>query len=466
VIPADAVVTSETGAIDFAFVTGEQEPVQVTRGSYVQAGGRVAGQAIRMTVAKPVSTSRLAELWSHPVFQTPKAHWLTSLLATFGKWFTVSALALAAIGAALWWPDGRKAAEVATAVLIIACPCAFTLAAPITLGTAMGVLGRAGVFLKNPETALDLGRVGEIVFDKTGTLTVGAASARVTDHDFSRGDWPLITRLAAESVHPISRAIAATGAHRGAVTGVHETAGLGIQGVVNGHHVAIGSAAMFTDLNDLPIINRTISGNPMNAELSAYASVDGGNPKPIRVEPAERPGIRRAVRAIARSFDVRMLSGDRASEAAARRWQPLFFNRMQFGQSPEDKLATIRRSQLCGRRVAMIGDGLNDAAALAAADVGIAVSDDTACLVPACDAVIRGERLANLPAFLAYARRGRRVIAICFSVSIVYNALGLWLALAGRLTPLATAILMPVSSLTIVALSAGLMRARIGKVLA
>ena len=195
VIPADAVITSETGAIDFAFVTGEEEPVPVARGSYVQAGGRVAGQSIRLTVAKPVSTSRLAELWSHPVFRTPKAHWLTSLLSTFGKWFTVSALALAAIGAVVWWPDARKAAEVATAVLIIACPCAFTLAAPITLGTAMGVLGRAGFFLKNPETALDLGRVNEIVFDKTGTLTLGAASARVVRHDFDPGDWALIARL-------------------------------------------------------------------------------------------------------------------------------------------------------------------------------------------------------------------------------------------------------------------------------
>jgi Cu+-exporting ATPase len=463
VIPADAVMTSETGAVDFAFVTGEQEPISIVRGSYVQAGGRVAGQAIRMTVAKPVSTSRLAELWSHPVFRTPKAHWLTSLLGAFGKWFTVSALALAAIGAALWWPDARKAAEVATAVLIIACPCAFTLAAPITLGTAMGVLGRAGLFLKNPETALDLGRVTEIVFDKTGTLTLGAASARVVRHEFSAQDWALIARLAAESVHPISRAIAATGSYRGTVSEVHEVPGLGLEGLVDGRRVAIGSPAMFTDVMGLRIINSPLSGNPMNAELSAYASVDGGNPKPICVEPAERPGVRAAIGTLRDKFDVRLLSGDRASAKSASQWHPLFAGRVLFGQSPEDKLAAIRDSQQRGRRVAMIGDGLNDAAALAAADVGIAVSDDTACLVPACDAVVRGDRLVDVPAFLAYAQRSRRVIAVCFTVSLIYNALGLGLALAGRLTPLATAILMPVSSLTIVALSAGLMRTRTGR---
>ena len=106
----------------------------------------------------------------------------------------------------------------------------------------------------------------------------------------------------------------------------------------------------------------------------------------------------------------------------------------------------------------MIGDGLNDAGALAAADVGMAVTDDTACLVPACDGIVSGSRLAELPALVAYARRARSVIALCFAVSIAYNAIGLGLALAGHLTPLATAILMPVSSLTIVGLSAGVMR--------
>ena len=126
----------------------------------------------------------------------------------------------------------------------------------------------------------------------------------------------------------------------------------------------------------------------------------------------------------------------------------------------------LRATQADGHRIAMIGDGLNDAGALAAANVGIAVSDETACLVPACDAVIRGEQLPKLPVFLAYARRARRVIMACFAVSIAYNWLGLSLALTGHLTPLATAILMPISSLTIVAMAVGLMRLGSRKVLA
>lgn len=207
---------------------------------------------------------------------------------------------------------------------------------------------------------------------------------------------------------------------------------MGITGFVDGHRVAIGRAAAGT-----------------------YASVDDAVGS-IQLTSAERPGIEHAIRTLAGNYEVWLLSGDHDADAA--RWEAQFGDRMRFRQSPEDKLSFVRALQASGRRVLMIGDGLNDAGALAAADAGIAVSDETACLVPACDAVLHGERLRQLPALLRYARRARRVIVLCFAISVAYNLIGLWLALAGRLTPLGTAILMPVSSLTVVGLSVGLMR--------
>jgi Cu+-exporting ATPase len=169
-----------------------------------------------------------------------------------------------------------------------------------------------------------------------------------------------------------------------------------------------------------------------------------------------RPGIEAAARELGAAHDLRLLSGDHDVERS--RWAALFGASAQYRSSPEDKLAYIEDARRAGRHVLMIGDGLNDAGALRAADVGMAVSDETACITPACDAVIAGDRLAALPAFLRYARRARQVVAVCFAVSILYNAIGLTLALAGALTPLAAAILMPVSSLTIVGLSSGAMR--------
>jgi Cu+-exporting ATPase len=176
----------------------------------------------------------------------------------------------------------------------------------------------------------------------------------------------------------------------------------------------------------------------------------------IRVSHASRDGIDEAAHALAAVHELSLVSGDHDGERS--RWRHLFGARMRFRQSPEDKLAFVRSAQARGRHVLMVGDGLNDAGALAAADAGMAVSDATACMTPACDVVISGGRLTQLPAFLAYARRARAIVIACFVVSLFYNALGLWLALSGQLTPLASAILMPVSSLTVVGLSSGAMR--------
>jgi P-type Cu+ transporter len=456
VVPADAILLEEAAEIDYAFITGEQTPVPSRFGETVRAGGRVLDRAIRLRVLREPSHSQLASFWSNQVFHKPKTYWLVDVAARFGKWFTVGALALAAAGAVAWWPDATASVSVATAVLIIACPCALTLAAPITLGTAMGLLGTRGLYLKHPAVALDLSRIDTVVFDKTGTLTTIEGRAHIEHQGLSSRALRVIQRLAAESVHPTSRALAAAvidgapadsdGPAPPRPQFVREVLGQGLCGTIAGQFVAIGTASFIEAETGVHIVG------PGDVTYAAAGDERGW----IRVAAAARPGIEHTARALSADLDLCLLSGDHSGERE--RWGRIFGHRMRFRQSPQDKLAFIREAKANERHVLMVGDGLNDAGALAAADVGIAVSDETACMAPACDAVIRGEGLAALPAFLAYARRARQVIVACFIVSMVYNAVGLSLALAGALTPLVAAIFMPVSSLTIVGMSAGLMR--------
>jgi Cu+-exporting ATPase len=195
---------------------------------------------------------------------------------------------------------------------------------------------------------------------------------------------------------------------------------------------------------------------PDDDDGRVQVAIDGTRCGRIRAWAPERPGVQAAAAALAVGHAVVLLSGDHDHEAE--RWRPVFGTQMSFRQSPDDKLALVRGWQAGGGHVLMIGDGLNDAGALGAADVGVAVSDESACVVPACDAVIHGDRLADLPAFIAYARRARQVIVAAVLISLGYNVVGVSFALGGVLTPLATAILMPLSSLTVIALSVGAMR--------
>ena len=453
VVPADAELLSSHSQIDYAFVTGEQVPVAVGQGDIVRAGGRATADVLQLRLVTDVSHSHLASLWNNPIFAKPRSRWLTAVGVRFGTWFTIGAIGLAAAGAMAWWPDAGASVNVATAVLIIACPCALTLSAPITLGAAMGFLAKCGLYLKHPGVAFDLSRIDTIVFDKTGTLTAGGTRHVVETAGLSSGSWRLAQSLAAHSTHPVSRAIAhgfhlpgggQTGAVR--VTDVTEYPGAGISGSVNGVPVAIGTARFATCGAAHP------SGGTDDRTFVRVGAEHGW----VRVSSATRPGVEAAARALAESHSVWLLSGDHDGERS--RWRDVFGTRMRFRQTPHDKLAFISAARDARHHVLMIGDGLNDSGALAAADVGITVSDDTACIVPACDAVVAGDRVAELPRFVRYARRAKSVVFLCFLVSVLYNGLGLTLALKGALTPLASAILMPLSSLTIVGLSWGAMR--------
>ena len=259
IVPADAILLEGHSTVDYRFITGEEAAIGLDAGDTVRAGGR-AGCAMRLRVLRAVSQSQLASLWASPVFGAPKPRWLADVAVRFGAWFTVAAMGLAIAGAIAWWPDAAASASVATAVLIVACPCALTLSAPITLGTAMGLLGKRGLYLKQPGVVLDLSRIGMVIFDKTGTLTSGRTRTVAEVHGLSDRAWGLVRRLALESTHPVSAAIAAdrlrvlrssaprTGeaailASMPRPEKVRETAGQGLTGTLAGVRVAIGSAS-------------------------------------------------------------------------------------------------------------------------------------------------------------------------------------------------------------------------------
>lgn len=448
VVPVDAQLLDEDGCVDYAFVTGESTPHALRRGVTVHAGGRVAGRSLHLLALSRASNSRLAALWTNPAFSTAKTPAFAALSARFGAAFTPIAVTLACIGAWAWRADGDVAFQVFTAVLIIACPCALTLAAPIALGTAMEMLSRHGLYLRRPAVALELARIDTIAFDKTGTLTTTRRDASVLHEGLSADEWRLTRRLAAESMHPVSRAIAGAGDEpaAGTVSSCRESAGRGIRGAVDGHDVVIGTA---------DYVSRQI-GRIVPAGDTTVVAIDGRPSGRVWMGGVPRDGVTEAAAALRLSYSTHLVSGDHAADAP--RWRTAFGEHMSFRQAPEAKLAFVTRLREGGGRVLMIGDGLNDAGAFAAADVGLAVCDTATCVVPACDALIDGARLRHLPALLRYAERATNVVMACFLLSLVFNAVGLTLALNAALTPLAAAILMPVSSVAIVALSAGGMR--------
>jgi Cu+-exporting ATPase len=454
-IPADARLLTGTATIDYSFVTGEAQPVECRPGDRLYAGGRQVGGAIEIETVKPVSQSYLASLWNDAAFQKPRGDDLNTLTNRYSRRFTVLVVAIALATLAAWVGAGQagRGLQAFASVLIVACPCALALAAPFALGTAQRLLARSGVFLRNTLVIERMAGIDTVVLDKTGTLTTSRRQG-VSFHgeSLSARETRWVCALARHSTHPhalrLADALSVTPS-TDPVDGFGETQGRGIAGRVAGHAVQLGSAAWMAETGlDLP----TFDLPPGSA---VWVAVDGRVRGAFMLANVLRPGVDAMVASLATRYKLALLSGDRPQDPD--RFRHLFGGAaaLHFERTPLDKLAYVRALQDQGRRVLMVGDGLNDAGALRQSEVGVAVVEEVGAFSPASDAILAGERVAQLGAVLGYACAARRIVRLSFALSAIYNAIGVAVAAAGVFSPLISAILMPLSSASVVLFASG-----------
>ncbi|MEM7321294.1 MAG: heavy metal translocating P-type ATPase, partial [Pseudomonadota bacterium] len=347
--------------------------------------------------------------------------------------------ALSFLGWLLYSGDMRTALNIAAAVLIITCPCALGLAVPAVTTAASGRLFRKGLLIKNSTALERLAKVDTVVFDKTGTLTVGTPeSVNLKDH--APSDLAIALALAEISDHPLSasltRAICAAGIRPADVTDCTELPGFGTTGRYRGKEVRLGRAEW--------------TGADATCELTTtWLAVGDDAPIGFQFEDALRPGAVAAVSAlIASGKQVVLLSGD-APGAVERLAKKTGIDRWSAGALPEDKARTIQNLTLEGHHVLMIGDGLNDTAALAAADVSISPASALDAARVASDIVLLGNELSPVAEACDTARKATLRIRENFQIATIYNVIAVPLAVAGLATPLIAALAMSTSSITV-----------------
>ncbi|QQR73489.1 MAG: heavy metal translocating P-type ATPase metal-binding domain-containing protein [Holophagales bacterium] len=463
-VPVDGVVLGGRSALDNAVLTGESAAVAVREGDFVNAGATNLGARLVVRVEAAGERTRVGALLTlvdEALSRKPKLLQITDRLARRFVMVLLAASVATGIG---WWALGPEIAlERVVALLVVACPCALGLSVPLAVSVALLRAARAGIFVKNPDALERLREVGTVLLDKTGTLTEGRATvARWSGDDVV---LELARALENESSHAVARAFRGAAARPlravRAVADVVEAPGKGISGSVDAHRVAVGSRTHMDEVGAIVPATAVAAADGMVAERLSpvFVAVDGVVGGVAGIGDALRADARTTVDALrARGIRVRILSGDHA-EVVARVGAELGLAPADAlgGLTPEVKrdLVAAQVAESRGRgHVVMVGDGVNDAAALALADVGVAVHGGTGATLVAADVVLTREGVAPVLDLLDGARRVRRVVRRNLGFSLVYNAGASALAIAGMVGPLLAAVLMPISSLAVVLSSA------------
>ncbi len=445
-IPADSILIKGTGNIDYGFVTGEAVPVMIKNGEMIFAGGKQIGGAIELETIKEVSQSYLTQLWNSKIFRKNKnlESRITSFSNTISKYFTIGVISLAAFAWFIWSANPLLAFNASTAVLIVACPCALALSTPFTLGNTLRIFGKNKFYLKNTHVIEELAAIDSIVFDKTGTITENnSANVNYSGKELTDAEKSIIKSVVRNSLHPLSVAISnsiITG-HLNNPDHFEELPGKGIKAIADGIEIKLGSKSFVTS-------SEVIEEESQSARV--WVSFDNQIIGVFEITNNYRKGLQDLISSVENSYEIALLSGDNESEKENLR---KFFGddkELHFKQSPHDKLRYVEKLQENGKKVLMVGDGLNDAGALKQSDVGISISDDTNNFSPACDGILDSKSFSRLKVFIAFSKTSKKIIVASFVLSFIYNIIGLSFAFKGTLSPLIAAILMPISSISAV----------------
>ncbi|WGV15572.1 heavy metal translocating P-type ATPase [Fuscovulum ytuae] len=441
-MPVDGVVTEGKSELDRSLLTGESLPVFAGEGMVVSAGevNLTGPLTVRVTAAgRDSSLHRMADLVA--VAESAKTRY-TSLAERAAKWYSplVHILSFSAFGFWMWKTGGdlRFAVNISAAVLIITCPCALGLAVPAVVTAASGKLFRKGLLIKHGTALERLAEVDTVVFDKTGTLTMGAPEVtNLGDHP--RAAVEVAVALAAASSHPLAQALVAgaraAGIHPVRVEDLREVPGYGVEGVWKGRRVRLGRAEW-------------CGSDPVDT-TATYLCTGEGAARAFTFADSLRPGAAEAVASLrGQGLRVMLISGD-AQGAVADLAARLGITDWTAGALPAEKAATVMGLTQAGQRVLMVGDGLNDTAALAAAHVSISPASALDAARVASDIVLLGQDMAPIGDALRISRQASRRIVENFAVSAGYNVIAVPLALVGLATPLAAAAAMSLSSITV-----------------
>jgi Cu2+-exporting ATPase len=448
-LAADGTVVSGESTLDLALLTGESRPVSARIGTEVFAGTTNLSAPIQVRVTGAGESSRLGRILKDVEDSARRRAPIVRLADRMASIFITVVLVLAV---AAWWygmrTDPVHALDNAIAVLIVTCPCALALATPLAVTVAIGRAARQGILIKGGDALEVLSRPGRLILDKTGTITEGRMALE---------EWigpsklkPLIAALEKRSRHPVAAAFvrAWESDETISVTDVTETLGGGIRGNVNGHELAIGTPTWVGQMAREAAVPFAALGAALTP---AFVAVDGRVVGRAGFGDPLRPDAIAAIRELkSRGWKVSILSGDDAAVVtAAAHTLGLDATECRGAATPEEKRAIVERAAKEGP-VVMVGDGVNDAAAIAAATVGVGVRGGAEACLAAADVFLARGGLAPLLELERGARRTVGLIRLGIAFSVGYNILGAALAFTGRMDPLIAAIVMPMSSLTVV----------------